>query len=61
MSLSLNSRHKAQKKSAPNNFGESELGQYVDRLLSKEIVAIAKTYSARSIVVPYNPHYYVQY
>ncbi|MEL6459446.1 MAG: type V CRISPR-associated protein Cas12k [Cyanobacteria bacterium J06621_15] len=45
-------RHKAQKQFAPNNFGESELGQYVDRLLSKEIVAIAKTYSAGSIVVP---------
>lgn len=45
-------RHKAQKQFAPNDFGESELGQYVDRLLSKEIVAIAKTYSAGSIVVP---------
>ena len=45
-------RHKAQKRFAPNNYGESELGQYVDRLLSKEIVAIAKTYSAGSIVVP---------
>ena len=27
-------RHKAQKQFAPNNFGESELGQYIDRLLS---------------------------
>ncbi len=32
--------------------GESELGQYVDRLLAKEIVAIAQTYSAGSIVLP---------
>jgi transposase len=45
-------RHKAQKQSAPNQFGESELGQYVDRLLAKAIVAIAKTYKAGSIAVP---------
>jgi hypothetical protein len=45
-------RHKAQKRSAPNHFGESELGQYVDRLLAKAIVAIAKTYKAGSIAVP---------
>ncbi|MEH2373879.1 type V CRISPR-associated protein Cas12k [Nostoc sp.] len=45
-------RHKAQKQSAPNSFGESELGQYVDRLLADAIVAIAKTYSAGSIVIP---------
>ncbi|MBC6436147.1 hypothetical protein FM036_45160 [Nostoc sp. HG1] len=37
-------RHKAQKQNAPNSFGESELGQYVDRLLADAIVAIAKTY-----------------
>ncbi|MEH2184523.1 type V CRISPR-associated protein Cas12k [Nostoc sp.] len=45
-------RHKAQKQNAPNSFGESELGQYVDRLLADAIVAIAKTYSAGSIVLP---------
>jgi transposase len=38
-------RHKAQKKNAPNSFGESELGQYVDRLLANGIVGI-------SIVIP---------
>ncbi|MBD2200895.1 hypothetical protein H6G08_34590 [Calothrix anomala FACHB-343] len=45
-------RHKAQKQNAPNDFGESELGQYVDRLLADGIVAIAKTYQACSIVLP---------
>ncbi|KYC40734.1 hypothetical protein WA1_24145 [Scytonema hofmannii PCC 7110] len=45
-------RHKAQKQGAPNSFGDSELGQYVDRLLAKSIVAIAKTYQASSIVLP---------
>ncbi|MBD2003855.1 MULTISPECIES: type V CRISPR-associated protein Cas12k [Cyanophyceae] len=45
-------RHKAQKRGSPNSFSESELGQYVDRLLAGSIVAIAKTYSAGSIVLP---------
>ncbi len=45
-------RHKAQKSAAPNSFGESELGQYVDRLLAQAIVAIAQTYQAGSIVLP---------
>lgn len=45
-------RHKAQKQSAPNQFGESELGQYVDRLIAKAIVTISKTYEAGSIAVP---------
>ncbi len=45
-------RHKAQKRDTPNEFGESELGQYVDRLLAHEIVAIAKAYQAGSIVLP---------
>jgi len=45
-------RHKAQKKAASNHFGESELGQYVDRLLAKSIVAIAKSYNAGSIAIP---------
>ncbi|MBE8966042.1 type V CRISPR-associated protein Cas12k [Nostocales cyanobacterium LEGE 12452] len=45
-------RHKAQKQNAPTSFGESELGQYVDRLLADAIIAIAKTYQADSIVIP---------
>ncbi|MBW4594353.1 MAG: type V CRISPR-associated protein Cas12k [Brasilonema angustatum HA4187-MV1] len=45
-------RHKAQKVFAPNDFGESELGLYLDRLLAKEIIAIALMYSAGSIVLP---------
>ncbi|GET43928.1 hypothetical protein MiSe_87540 [Microseira wollei NIES-4236] len=45
-------RHKAQKVAAFNQFGESELGQYVDRLLAKEIVALAQKYQAGSIVLP---------
>ncbi|MBW4592437.1 MAG: type V CRISPR-associated protein Cas12k [Brasilonema angustatum HA4187-MV1] len=45
-------RQIAQTLAAPNQFGESELGQYIDRLLTKEIVAIAQTYSAGSIVLP---------
>ncbi len=49
---SSHERHKAQKSFSPNQFGTSELGQYVDRLLAKEIVAIAQTYKAGSIVLP---------
>lgn len=45
-------RHLAQRLDAPNSLGESELGQYVDRLLAKEIVALARTYCAGSIVLP---------
>jgi hypothetical protein len=45
-------RHKAQKRNASNDFGESELGQYVDKLLADAIIVIAKTYQACSIVIP---------
>ncbi|QSJ20838.1 type V CRISPR-associated protein Cas12k [Nostoc sp. UHCC 0702] len=45
-------RQIAQMLAAPIQMGESELGQYVDRLLAKEIVAIAQTYKAGSIVLP---------
>jgi transposase len=45
-------RQVAQRLAAPNQIRESELGQYVDRLLAKEIVAIAQTYKASSIVLP---------
>ncbi|WP_219907701.1 type V CRISPR-associated protein Cas12k [Aphanothece hegewaldii] len=49
---SSHQRHKAQKSSADNRFGESELGQYIDRLLAKAIITLAQTYQAGSIVVP---------
>ncbi|ELR98085.1 type V CRISPR-associated protein Cas12k [Gloeocapsa sp. PCC 73106] len=49
---SSHQRHKAQKSSSNNQFGESELGQYIDRLLAKAIVAVAKTYQGGSIIVP---------
>ncbi|QKQ73966.1 type V CRISPR-associated protein Cas12k [Nostoc sp. TCL240-02] len=45
-------RQIAQTLAALNQFGESELGEYIDRLLAKEIIAIAQTYSAGSIVLP---------
>ena len=45
-------RYNAQKQADPNRFGESELGEYVDRLLAKEIIAIAQKYQASSIVLP---------
>ncbi|MTJ06698.1 type V CRISPR-associated protein Cas12k [Anabaena sp. UHCC 0204] len=45
-------RHIAQRIAAPNQFGDSELGEYIDRLLAKEIIAIAQTYKAGSIVLP---------
>jgi hypothetical protein len=45
-------RHVAQRMSAPNQFGDSELGEYIDRLLAKEIIAVAQTYKAGSIVIP---------
>jgi hypothetical protein len=49
---SSHKRHKAQKDGAFNQFGESELGQYLDRLLAKAIVKLAQTYQAGSIVLP---------
>lgn len=45
-------RQQDQKNEANNTFGESELGEYIDRLLAKEIVAIAKAYQAGSIALP---------
>ncbi len=45
-------RQIAQTLAQPNQFGDSELGDYIDRLLAKEIVAIAIIYSAGSIVLP---------
>ena len=45
-------RQQAQTKFADNCFGESELGQYVDRLLAKAIVEMAIEYRVSSIVIP---------
>ncbi len=45
-------REKAQKKDSPCHLGESELGEYVDRLLAKRIVEVAKEYQASCIVLP---------
>jgi hypothetical protein len=45
-------REKAQKKDAPCNMGESKLGEYVDKLLAKRIVEVAKQYKAGCIVLP---------
>jgi IS605 OrfB family transposase len=33
-------------------FGDSELGQYIDRLLAKAIVELVQSYQAGSIVIP---------
>lgn len=45
-------RHQAQKQFAGNSQGDSELGQYLDRLLAQAIVNLAKTYQVGSIVLP---------
>ena len=45
-------RHKNQKKFAPNQLTNSELGEYLDRLLAKAIVDIAQNYRVGSIVLP---------
>ena len=45
-------RHKAQKRSADNQKGESNLGEYVDRLIAKAIVELAQQYQASAIAVP---------
>ena len=45
-------RHKAQKRSADNQKGESNLGEYVDRLIAKAIVNLAKQYQVSAIAVP---------
>jgi hypothetical protein len=51
-SLLSHQRHVKQKHQADNGLGESELGQYLDRLLAGAIVKLAKTYQAGSIVLP---------
>ena len=45
-------RHKAQKRNAPNNFGESNLGKHIDRLFADAIVELARSFQANSIVMP---------
>ncbi|MEA5596750.1 type V CRISPR-associated protein Cas12k [Rivularia sp. UHCC 0363] len=45
-------RQIAQIQASPNQYGDSELGEYIDRLLAKKIIAIAQKYSATSIVLP---------
>lgn len=45
-------RQQAQTRFANNSFGESELGQYVDRLLAKTIVEMAIQYRVSNIVLP---------
>lgn len=45
-------REKAQKKDSPSNIGESKLGEYIDKLLGKRIVEIAKSYQAGCIALP---------
>ena len=44
-------RHKAQKRSADNQKGESNLGEYIDRLIAKAIVELAKEYQVSAIAV----------
>ncbi len=45
-------REKAQKKDSLCNMGESQLGEYVDKLLAKRIVETAHDYQAACIVLP---------
>lgn len=45
-------RHKNQTRGVTNQPSESELGEYVDRLLAKSIVELAQKYKAASIVIP---------
>ncbi|MGF1489670.1 MAG: type V CRISPR-associated protein Cas12k [Prochloraceae cyanobacterium] len=46
-------RHQAQKRESNNQFGDSELGKYLDRLIAKAIVEIAQKYRVSSIVLPH--------
>ncbi len=45
-------RHKAQKRNTHNNFGESNLGKYVDRLLADNIIKLARSFHVSSVVLP---------
>lgn len=50
--LTSHQRHKSQRNFASKRYKASELGEYVDRLLAKEIVAVAQTFQAGSIALP---------
>jgi hypothetical protein len=45
-------RHKAQRQGKDNRFGTSNLGEHLDRLLAKAVVATAQQYGAGSIAIP---------
>ncbi|MBD1881266.1 type V CRISPR-associated protein Cas12k [Coleofasciculus sp. FACHB-T130] len=45
-------RHKAQRDGSSNQFGDSQLGEHIDRLIAKAIVTFAQTSDAGSIVLP---------
>lgn len=45
-------RHKAQRQGKSSQFGTSNLGQHIDRLLAEAVVLTAKQYGAGSIAVP---------
>ncbi|MFM7424234.1 MAG: type V CRISPR-associated protein Cas12k [Elainella sp.] len=45
-------RHNNQRRGASSQIQESNLGEYLDRLIAKAIVLIAKQYQANSIVLP---------
>jgi hypothetical protein len=45
-------RHKAQKQFTNNQFSESELAQYIDRLIAKAVITVAQEFRASSIVLP---------
>lgn len=44
--------HNAQKKGLPRQLSNSELGEYLDRLLAKTIVKLAQNFGAASIALP---------
>ena len=49
---SSHQRHKAQKNFTSNHSNQAELGQHVDRLIAKAVLAIAQEFKASSIVLP---------
>ena len=50
-------RHKAQKQNAPNSFGESELGQYIDKIISRCNYCDRQNISSRQHSYPKTPRY----
>jgi len=45
-------RHNSQRKAAPNRQSEGGLGEYIDQLLAKAIIVIAKEFQVGSLVLP---------